>query len=80
MLTAAPSVVTTMTAPINVTTVKPLTEATTPYVPKVLDVRVNNKTVNLTEGSTIYEQKVTLSAYVLGGEFYICIQSIYLWL
>lgn len=39
-----------------------------PPVEKLL-VNINNKTVELQEGSSIYEGTVTLSAYAIGGEF-----------
>ena len=47
----------------------------TPIVkPRILNVSVNNKTIKLQEGKNVYEQKVTLSAYVIGGKtvFYHC--------
>ena len=37
-----------------------------PQVEKLL-VNINNKTVELLEGNSIYEGKVTLSAYAIGG-------------
>jgi len=40
----------------------------TSATPQTLAVSVNNKTVTLAEGSDVYEQKVTLSAYVIGGK------------
>ncbi|KAF2357560.1 PKD domain [Trinorchestia longiramus] len=40
--------------------------SSSPYVPRVLDVGVTNKTVRLPAGKTIYDQEVTLSAYVIG--------------
>lgn len=38
-----------------------------PQVEKLV-VNINNKTVELAEGNSIYEGKVTLSAYAIGGE------------
>ncbi|KAK8381835.1 hypothetical protein O3P69_015097 [Scylla paramamosain] len=38
-----------------------------PQVEKLV-VNINNKTVELAEGSSIYESKVTLSAYAIGGD------------
>ena len=50
---------------------------TTHAPPRALDVSVNNKTVILPEGSSVYEQKVRLSAYVIGGKLSITI-TVYL--
>uniref|UniRef100_A0A6A7G6D6 Dyslexia-associated protein KIAA0319-like protein n=3 Tax=Hirondellea gigas TaxID=1518452 RepID=A0A6A7G6D6_9CRUS len=66
------------TGDINSTSIKvsPSTTTTTmisttaapnvPYVPKILSVSVNNKTIPLPDGRNTYDQTVMLSAYVLG--------------
>lgn len=59
-----------------------LVTSSTPFSPthkviKKLIVQINNKTVFLKEGSSVFEGWVSLSAYALGGKYYFCVLSYY---